>query len=763
MNDKLQYSTELYCFSEFRLDATERRLWREAERIQLTPKQFDLLLYFVENAGRVAKKSELLDAVWADTFVEETTLARNVSWLRKILGESFIETVPKLGYRFTAEITRPDENLLIIEEQTLQYTRAEETLTISDEEIFDIETRKPEEIVQLERRIPASSRIVSSWILLLSLSILAVTGGGLLIYQYFFTNKGTKAVVVSNVAPLTMGTGFEDTPAFSPDGKYLAYSWNGGKGGEYGEKSIYIKAVKTGESRQLTTNEANEHYPIFSKDGLDIAFIRGQYGTPGELIIVPFIGGTERRIARLFSGNYSISFSPDGEHIAVIDTEDSTENGQYAVYLIDIKTGERRRVTAPAEFEGETTPRFSPDGKKLAFIRLAATNDKQRLDNQDLFVVPVEGGEPKQITFDKSTINSLTWNADGDQIYFVSPRGGNDLRVWSVPSTGGEPSIISTVAKDVRNLAVSPDGKKLAFSERNRHRFIWESPSNGEPAKKLIESSVIQFYPQFSPDDSKIAYYSGFGEAGDSFSPDLIQIWLADADGRNPHQITNGKYSSREPQFSPDGEQIVFEVETDNGLAAYTISTDGTSLRQISPKDWQADSPMWSPNGEFIFFISNQSGEKNIWKIKSDGNGEAIQITKDAAYRFFPTPDGKFLYYFKEKFPNQFRQNKQFPEHLWRVPTAGGIEEPLPEFSAAGFFGFFTTTPTGIYFLSNNPLKLKLYDFADGKIKDAPGNYQIPWDIDIEFIFKDNISVNKNALLYTVSKHTSRIMIADLP
>ena len=341
---------ELYQYGVFRLDSSERRLWREDERIQLTPKQFDLLFYFVENAGRVAKKSELLDAVWADTYVEETTLARNVSWLRKVLedgadSKTIIETVPKLGYRFTAEVTRPDENLLIIEEQTLQYTRAEETLTISDEEIFDIETRKPEEIVQLERQIPASSRIVSSWILLLSLSILAVTGSGLLIYQNFFTNKGTKAVVVSNVVPLTMGTGFEDTPAFSPDGKYIAYSWNGGKGGEYGEKSIYIKAVKTGESRQLTTNEANEHYPIFSKDGLHIAFIRGEYGTPGEVIIVPFIGGTERRIARLFSGNYSISFSRDGEHIAVIDTEDSTENGQYAVYLVDIKTGERRRVT----------------------------------------------------------------------------------------------------------------------------------------------------------------------------------------------------------------------------------------------------------------------------------------------------------------------------------------------------------------------------------------------------------------------------------
>lgn len=140
MSSKRQHSKELYHFGAFRLDATERRLCREDELLQLTPKQFDLLFYLVENAGRVAKKSELLDAVWSDTFVEETTLARNISWLRKIIGKgadgkTIIETVSKVGYRFTAEVTRPDENLLIIEEKTVQYTRGEEIITFNDAEL----------------------------------------------------------------------------------------------------------------------------------------------------------------------------------------------------------------------------------------------------------------------------------------------------------------------------------------------------------------------------------------------------------------------------------------------------------------------------------------------------------------------------------------------------------------------------------------------------------------------------------------------------
>lgn len=129
----------MYKFGKFKLDAGERRLWCESEPVSLTPKEFDLLFYFVENAGRTTKKSDLLEAVWADTYVEETTLARNVSWLREKLaegsgGRSLIETVPKVGYRFTADVTSSDDSeiTLIIEEQIVQHVRTEETITIGE-------------------------------------------------------------------------------------------------------------------------------------------------------------------------------------------------------------------------------------------------------------------------------------------------------------------------------------------------------------------------------------------------------------------------------------------------------------------------------------------------------------------------------------------------------------------------------------------------------------------------------------------------------
>lgn len=171
-----QKTNELYQFGAFQLDAKERRLWREDERIQLTPKQFDLLFYFVENAGRVAKKDELLNSVWADTFVEETTLARNVSWLRKILGdgadgESIIETVPKIGYRFTAEVTQPTENVIIIEEKTIEYSRGEETITFNEAELTKVKETKP------------AKSFAFSALLILLVFLSLVAGGGYFLYR----------------------------------------------------------------------------------------------------------------------------------------------------------------------------------------------------------------------------------------------------------------------------------------------------------------------------------------------------------------------------------------------------------------------------------------------------------------------------------------------------------------------------------------------------------------------------------------------------
>ena len=107
MNGEMNHS---YRFKSFRLDVADRRLFRNSVPVSLEPKVFDVLVALVERGGHLVEKEALLRTVWADSFVEETNVARAIYTLRKTLGEDgngnkFIETVPKKGYRFIPEIT----------------------------------------------------------------------------------------------------------------------------------------------------------------------------------------------------------------------------------------------------------------------------------------------------------------------------------------------------------------------------------------------------------------------------------------------------------------------------------------------------------------------------------------------------------------------------------------------------------------------------------------------------------------------------------
>ncbi len=704
----------------------------------------------------MAKKSELLDAVWTDTYVEETTLARNVSWLRNKLGEyadgeRFIETVSKHGYRFTGEVTRPENNgnSLIVEEQIVQYFRGEEIITLDDAELMRRGEEEKEGKGEEENKIVALPNVSTlprrpftvSPFLLAAFALVALAGIGFIIYQNYIKTRAMNAIVPLRVMPFTGAAGNENNPAFSPDGNRLAYSW---KRGEDLNSDIYTKLVGAGEPLQLTKTEANEQYPSFSPDGKYIAFIRGKYGEPGEVIIKPSLGGTERRVAHLFSGNFSISYSPDGQNIAVIDTENSAEGGQYAVYVINIETGRRRRVTAPAEFIGETTPRFSPDGKSLAFIRVFKEDlHGGNLAKQELFVVPVSGGEPRQITFDGLVINSLAWSADGEHIYFVPIRPPKQTIVRRVSVEGGEQEIVSTGGANITNVAVSPDGNKLVFAEDVRQWKIWRVPPGGQTGSKLLDSEFVEFFPIFSLDGSRIAFQSD--RTGKS------EIWTMDRNGKNLRQITDTPFPSTAPQFSPDGSQIVFNEKDGEKFYNNIVSFEGGIPRRISPEEVQEDLPIWSADDKYIYFSSNRSGIRTIWRTNADGSGETVQITKIDSHRATPTFDGKTVYFTKTGFPKE----------LWRVPADGGTEEIVPEFNAAGFYNTWTMTKEGIYFLvavSDQNFKLKLYDFADGQVKDARGNYKFPPNFD-EII----ISTDGTDFLCTILEKSSSLMLADLP
>src|SRR5215475_6585408 len=102
-------SKHLYEFGPFRMDTCQRLLMRNEELVPVTPKAFDTLLVLVERSGKVVEKSELMNLLWPDTFVEEGNLTFNISTLRKALARNsengqYIETIPRRGYRFVASV-----------------------------------------------------------------------------------------------------------------------------------------------------------------------------------------------------------------------------------------------------------------------------------------------------------------------------------------------------------------------------------------------------------------------------------------------------------------------------------------------------------------------------------------------------------------------------------------------------------------------------------------------------------------------------------
>jgi DNA-binding winged helix-turn-helix (wHTH) protein/TolB-like protein/Tfp pilus assembly protein PilF len=147
-----------YEFGEFRLDPEKRRLWRDGQLVQLTPKAIETLLVLVQRRGELVERDALISAVWRDVAVEDGNLSVTVSMLRKALGSDdhgrkFIETVPRLGYKFVAEVNEVFEQpALIIEKQTLA------RLTIDEQQAEQLESRR----VVPRRRLIATAAVAVS-------------------------------------------------------------------------------------------------------------------------------------------------------------------------------------------------------------------------------------------------------------------------------------------------------------------------------------------------------------------------------------------------------------------------------------------------------------------------------------------------------------------------------------------------------------------------------------------------------------------------
>jgi Tol biopolymer transport system component/predicted Ser/Thr protein kinase len=485
--------------------------------------------------------------------------------------------------------------------------------------------------------------------------------------------------------PLTSDPGHELHPTFSPDGNQVAFDWDGEN---RDNTDIYVKLVAGGEPLRLTTNPAVDRFPAWSPDGSQIAFLRRSEGS-GGIFLVPPIGGAERKLAEgphfrvgRFSG---LSWSPDGKFLAVSDRTSPEE--PWAIFLVSVESGEKERLTSPPpQSLADHSPAFSPDGRTLAFVRQSA------VVLADVYLVQVDGGEPRRLTFNDQTTRGLAWTPDGREIVFSSnPGGGSNRSLWRISSLGGMPELLSGTAGDASYPAISRQGSRLIYSRRTRDLNIWRLQLSGltttrNRPTRLIASTRWDFYPQISPDGARIAF-----ESHRSGSP---EVWVCDRDGRGAVQLTSfAGVNAGSPCWSPDGRWIAFDAAPDGNGDIYVISADGGSPRRLTTEGSGDTVPSWSRDGKWIYFSSTRTGINQVWKAPAAG-GEAVQVTKKGAFPAFEeSPDGKFVFYAKPE------GSPRDPTAVWRVPAEGGEEVAVLDSPRPVKGGAWAVVEQGIYFI----------------------------------------------------------------
>lgn len=579
-----------YVFGEFRLDEAERQLRLNGTPVPLSPKIFDTLLLLVQNAGHLVEKDEFMRQLWPGTFVGEDALARNISILRKTLGESsdsqsVITTVPTRGYRFTASVQRVS---------AVQAPEAQADL------VKPI-SRKPSAMLA-ELPVPRSEDRPVPALPAASPASHAGFSRGQTGKQSFLSRRITLLVlglVVGSVAGVI--TFYLLLPGSLP------------------------RVVRTD---QITHSGRVDAWARISTDGSRIYYIERQ-GDHWDLMESSVSGGDSHKIQAPFRNTVVMDVSPDRLQLLIGSFEH--RGTSMPLWIWPVQGGALKRV---GQIETSWAV-WMRDGRQIVYA-----------ENNGIYITDPDGTNSRKFVQTDGMPGGFSWSPDGQVLRFnlESPRAGVPPALWEVRADGTHlhPLLPGWSSLGVNGVGSwSPDGRYFVFHSYppselwilREHAAFFRT--HHDKPMHLVTGPMIFWNPVFDRSGRKL-FVIGINGGGELvrydvalhratpllpgvcsqfaiFSPDGTQLACPSPserglvrmrpDGSDRLVLTPASIVQNGFTWSPDGKQIVFDGVTEKSIERlYLVSTSGGASRALFPDTQNQFDPAWSPDGKLLAF-----------------------------------------------------------------------------------------------------------------------------------------------------------------
>ena len=735
-------------FKTFELNLLTRELYRNGRLIRLRGHPIEVLAMLLERPGQLVTREEFQKKLWPKgTFVDfEQILNNSIRMLREALGDKaeapqYIETLPRLGYRFIAQVTtgleRPNGAAKVSGEATLpQNDTASGMPTVAD-------SRTSSPVRNRWRWIAAT--FIGLAVLVSAASIVHLRERHAAAPRLGDSQTGSAL----QIRPITNAPGTAKLPAFSPDGREIAFLWDGPERKHF---DVYVQLLGSDTPLRITHSTDNTIGALaWSPDGNQIAFTRCG-GRNDGVFAVPALGGVERKLTDVGCPNAEsgpLSWLSNGQEILMIDH--CPEAGTFDLVDFSLESGKKRCLTHSGSknaFDSVFQFALSPDSRTIAFTASPAAPCQG-----EVYTIPLTGGPPHPLTVEGRcfadflwTFSDLMWTPDGKSIVFISTRSVLPA-LWRVSAEGG------SIQRETSYPAIgsfSSDGRRLVYSEATivEGATIWRADLTSAGGKvlenrELIRTQLSEMSAQPSPDGTRIAWRSsrtGYG-----------QIWVSGVDGENPLQLTHIDSYAGTPRWSPDGQSISFNGVVSNRRQVFVINSGGRGQRQITDGPYDNIEASWSRDSRSLYFASMRTGSWQVWKHKLD-NGVELQVTKEGGFEPFESYDGQTVYY-----------TRFYEGGIWSVPASGGKEtQVIADTPQLGYWGSWGITNAGLYLLNNDaaPMpRIEFYNFKTRRLSPVLAIAKKPW------LLQSSLSATADGktIYYTVYDQQSVIKMMEIP